>query len=85
MLGNGRVTVTADTLTQLGELGGERLQLTTGTLTNGGRLVGLSQLDVTSRGQMTNTADGALLGNGTATVTAAATSGFSARYWPVRK
>ncbi|ULR29337.1 hemagglutinin repeat-containing protein [Dickeya fangzhongdai] len=72
VLGNGRVTVTADTLTQLGELGGERLQLTTGTLENGGRLVGLSQLAVTSRGQLTNTAGGALLGNGTATVTAAA-------------
>ncbi|WP_406619296.1 hemagglutinin repeat-containing protein [Dickeya fangzhongdai] len=72
VVGNGAVTVTADTLTQLGELGGERLQLTTGTLTNGGRLVGLSQLEVTSRGQLTNTADGALLGNGAATVTAAA-------------
>ncbi|WOY04382.1 hemagglutinin repeat-containing protein [Dickeya fangzhongdai] len=72
VVGNGRVTVTADTLTQLGELGGDRLQLTTGTLENGGRLVGLSQLEVTSRGQLTNTADGALLGNGTATVTAAA-------------
>ncbi|AYH48267.1 hemolysin BL-binding protein [Dickeya fangzhongdai] len=71
VLGNGAVTVTADTLTQLGELGGDRLQLTTGTLTNGGRLVGLSQLDVTSRGPLTNTADGALLGNGAATVTAA--------------
>ncbi|WES88354.1 two-partner secretion domain-containing protein [Dickeya fangzhongdai] len=70
VLGNGRVTVTADTLTQLGELGGDRLQLTTGTLENGGRLVGLSQLDVTSRGQLTNTADGALLSNGAATVTA---------------
>ncbi len=72
VLGNGRVTVTADTLTQLGELGGDRLQLTTGTLENGGRLVGLSQLEVTSRGRLTNTAGGALLGNGTATVTAAA-------------
>ncbi|UWH05540.1 hemagglutinin repeat-containing protein [Dickeya fangzhongdai] len=72
VLGNGAVTVTADTLTQQGELGGDRLQLTTGTLTNGGRLVGLSQLEVTSRGQLSNTADGALLGNGTATVTAAA-------------
>ncbi|WP_422699791.1 beta strand repeat-containing protein, partial [Dickeya fangzhongdai] len=72
VLGNGAVTVTADTVTQLGELGGERLQLTTGTLENGGRLVGLSQLEVTSRGQLSNTADGALLGNGAATVTAAA-------------
>ncbi|WP_107759505.1 hemagglutinin repeat-containing protein [Dickeya sp. Secpp 1600] len=70
VVGNGRVTVTADTLTQLGELGGDRLQLTTGTLENGGRLVGLSQLEVTSRGQLTNTADGALLSNGAATVTA---------------
>ncbi|WKV50843.1 hemagglutinin repeat-containing protein [Dickeya fangzhongdai] len=72
VVGNGAVTVTADTVTQQGELGGERLQLTTGTLENGGRLVGLSQLDVTSRGRLTNTAGGALLGNGAATVTAAA-------------
>ncbi|WPD75910.1 hemagglutinin repeat-containing protein [Dickeya fangzhongdai] len=72
VVGNGVVTVTADTVTQQGELGGNRLQLTTGTLENGGRLVGLSQLAVTSRGQLTNTAGGALLSNGTATVTAAA-------------
>ncbi|WP_033570988.1 beta strand repeat-containing protein, partial [Dickeya undicola] len=72
VVGNGGVTVTADTLTQQGELGGERLHLTTGTLTNGGRLVGLSHLDVTSRGALTNTADGALLGNGVTGITAAA-------------
>ncbi|MCI4183683.1 hypothetical protein MRP14_19940, partial [Dickeya dianthicola] len=44
------------------------------TLTNGGRLVGLSQLDVASRGQLTNLATGALLGNGAATVSAQALS-----------
>ncbi|WP_263062899.1 hemagglutinin repeat-containing protein [Dickeya dadantii] len=71
VLGNGAVTVTADTVTQQGDIGGDRLWLTTGTLTNGGRLVGLSQLDVTSRGQLTNRATGSLLGNGTAGVTAA--------------
>ncbi|WP_456264093.1 beta strand repeat-containing protein, partial [Dickeya solani] len=71
VLGNGAVTLTADTVTQQGDIGGDRLQLTTGTLTNGGRLVGLSQLDVTSRGQLTNSAGGSLLGNGAATVTAA--------------
>ncbi|NUA46381.1 Filamentous hemagglutinin [Dickeya solani] len=70
VLGNGAVTLTADTVTQQGDIGGDRLWLTTGTLTNGGRLVGLSQLDVTSRGQLTNTAGGSLLGNGTAGVTA---------------
>ncbi|WP_416135355.1 hemagglutinin repeat-containing protein, partial [Dickeya solani] len=70
VLGSGAVTLTADTVTQQGDIGGDRLQLTTGTLTNGGRLVGLSQLDVTSRGQLTNTAGGSLLGNGTAGVTA---------------
>ncbi|MBJ2341022.1 hypothetical protein JFB35_21130, partial [Dickeya solani] len=58
VLGSGAVTLTADTVTQQGDIGGDRLQLTTGTLTNGGRLVGLSQLDVTSRGQLTNTAGG---------------------------
>ncbi|MCA7015244.1 hemolysin BL-binding protein, partial [Dickeya dadantii] len=71
VLGNGAVTLTADTVTQQGDIGGDRLWLTTGTLTNGGRLVGLSQLDVTSRGQLTNRATGSLLGNGTAGVTAA--------------
>ncbi|WP_455424159.1 hemagglutinin repeat-containing protein [Dickeya dianthicola] len=71
VLGSGAVTLTADTVTQQGDIGGDRLALTTGTLTNGGRLVGLSQLDVTSRGRLTNTAGGSLLGNGTAGVTAA--------------
>ncbi|MEI7395095.1 hemolysin BL-binding protein, partial [Dickeya dadantii] len=70
VLGNGAVTLTAGTVTQQGDIGGDRLWLTTGTLENGGRLVGLSQLDVTSRGQLTNTAGGSLLGNGTAGVTA---------------
>ncbi|MCI4239496.1 hypothetical protein, partial [Dickeya dianthicola] len=70
VLGNGAVTLTADTVTQQGDIGGERLWLTTGTLENGGRLVGLSQLDVTSRGRLTNTAGGSLVGNGTAGVTA---------------
>ncbi|NKI74446.1 hemolysin BL-binding protein, partial [Dickeya sp. CFBP 2040] len=70
VLGNGAVTLTAQTVSQQGEMGGDRLQLSTGELTNAGRLVGLSQLDVTSRGQLTNTADGALLGNGVTTVTA---------------
>ncbi|WP_420025872.1 beta strand repeat-containing protein, partial [Dickeya dadantii] len=70
MLGSGAVTLTADTVTQQGDIGGDRLALTTGTLTNGGRLVGLSQLDVTSRGLLTNRATGSLLGNGTAGVTA---------------
>ncbi|RNM21853.1 hemolysin BL-binding protein, partial [Dickeya undicola] len=70
--GNGVVTLTAQTVSQQGELGGDRLQLDTGTLTNGGRLVGLSHLDVTSRGTLTNTADGALLGNGVTGITAAA-------------
>ncbi|WP_368266066.1 hemagglutinin repeat-containing protein [Dickeya chrysanthemi] len=72
--GNGAVTLTADRVTQQGDIGGEWLTLTTGELTNGGRLVGLSQLDVTSRGQLTNSADGALLGNGAAGITAAALS-----------
>ncbi len=71
VLGSGAVTLTADTVTQQGDIGGDRLALTTGTLTNDGRLVGLSQLDVTSRGQLTNRATGSLLGNGTAGVTAA--------------
>nr|WP_279629678.1 filamentous hemagglutinin N-terminal domain-containing protein [Dickeya dadantii] len=71
VLGSGAVTLTADTVTQQGDIGGDRLALTTGTLTNGGRLVGLSQLDVTSRGRLTNRATGSLLGNGTAGVTAA--------------
>ncbi|WP_284602905.1 hemagglutinin repeat-containing protein [Dickeya dadantii] len=70
VLGSGAVTLTADTVTQQGDIGGDRLALTTGTLTNGGRLVGLSQLDVTSRGRLTNRATGSLLGNGTAGVTA---------------
>ncbi|WP_278190188.1 filamentous hemagglutinin N-terminal domain-containing protein [Dickeya dianthicola] len=72
--GNGAVTLTADRVTQQGDIGGERLQVTAGTLTNGGRLVGLSQLDVASRGQLTNLATGALLGNGAATVSAQALS-----------
>ncbi|NPE53612.1 hemolysin BL-binding protein, partial [Dickeya dadantii] len=70
VLGSGAVTLTADTVTQQGDIGGDRLALTTGTLTNDGRLVGLSQLDVTSRGRLTNRATGSLLGNGTAGVTA---------------
>ncbi|TYL40770.1 beta strand repeat-containing protein, partial [Dickeya sp. ws52] len=70
--GNGAVTLTADRVTQQGDIGGERLTLTTGALSNGGRLVGLSQLDVTSRERLTNTADGALLGNGVANVSAQA-------------
>nr|WP_027711988.1 hypothetical protein [Dickeya chrysanthemi] len=72
--GNGAVTLTADRVTQQGDIGGERLTLTTGALTNGGRLVGLSQLDVTSRERLTNTAGGALLGNGVASVSAQALS-----------
>ncbi|WP_029729529.1 hemagglutinin repeat-containing protein, partial [Dickeya dianthicola] len=72
--GNGAVTLTADRVTQQGDIGGERLQVTAGTLTNGGRLVGLSQLDVASRGDLTNLATGALLGNGAATVSAQALS-----------
>ncbi|WP_246859100.1 hemagglutinin repeat-containing protein [Dickeya oryzae] len=71
VVGNGAVTLTAQTLTNAGELGGDRLQLDSSTLTNGGRLVGLSHLDVTSRGALTNTADGALLGNGVTGITAA--------------
>ncbi|GAB7203175.1 hypothetical protein OS12_46230 [Dickeya oryzae] len=50
VVGNGAVTLAAQTLTNAGELGGDRLQLDSSTLTNGGRLVGLSHLDVTSRG-----------------------------------
>ncbi|WP_038927227.1 hypothetical protein, partial [Dickeya chrysanthemi] len=72
--GNGAVTLTADRVTQQGDIGGERLTLTTGTLSNGGRLVGLSQLDVASRGDLTNLATGALLGNGVANVSAQALS-----------
>ncbi|WP_240632752.1 hemagglutinin repeat-containing protein, partial [Dickeya lacustris] len=67
---NGRVALETGTLWQQGDIGGGQLWLTAGSLSNGGRLVGLSQLDVASRGQLDNA--GSVLGNGAVNVSAAA-------------
>ncbi|WP_371327844.1 beta strand repeat-containing protein, partial [Dickeya sp. CSL RW240] len=69
VLSNGRVSLETGTLWQQGDIGGGQLWLTADTLSNGGRLVGLSQLDIRSRGQLDN--GGSVLGNGAVNVYAA--------------
>ncbi|AIK14231.1 hemolysin/hemagglutinin-like protein HecA precursor [Pectobacterium atrosepticum] len=64
LLSDGEATITADRLTQTGEIAAGTLSLTTGTLENGGRVLGTNGLTVTNRDALLNHADGELLTNG---------------------
>ncbi|WP_273543753.1 hemagglutinin repeat-containing protein [Pectobacterium carotovorum] len=64
LLSDGDAVITADHLTQRGEIVAGRLNLTTGTLDNGGRVLGSNGLTVTNRNELINRAGAELLTNG---------------------
>ncbi|WP_173361606.1 hemagglutinin repeat-containing protein [Pectobacterium atrosepticum] len=64
LLSDGEATITADRLTQTGEIAAGTLSLTTGTLENGGRVLGSNGLTVANRDALLNHAGGELLTNG---------------------
>ncbi|MCH5084122.1 hemagglutinin repeat-containing protein, partial [Pectobacterium versatile] len=64
LLSDGDAVITADRLTQRGEVVAGTLSLTTGTLDNGGRVLGSNGLTVTSRDELINRAGAELLTNG---------------------
>ncbi|AUH00625.1 hemolysin BL-binding protein [Prodigiosinella confusarubida] len=70
LLSNGLLTVQAGTFSQAGETGAGQLQVTTGSLDNRGRLVGLTDLDLNSSGSLTNYRGGEILGNGASALSA---------------
>ncbi|MFJ5359588.1 hemagglutinin repeat-containing protein [Pectobacterium sp. CHL-2024] len=64
LLSDGEAVITAGRLTQSGEIAAGTLNLSTGTLDNGGRVLGSSGLTVTNRDELINHAGGELLTNG---------------------
>ncbi|ACX88282.1 filamentous hemagglutinin family outer membrane protein [Pectobacterium parmentieri WPP163] len=64
VLSDGEAAITAERLTQSGDIAAGTLNLTTGTLENGGRVLGLNGLTVTNRDKLLNRAGGELLTNG---------------------
>ncbi|MEI7206947.1 hemagglutinin repeat-containing protein [Pectobacterium carotovorum] len=64
LLSDGDAVITADHLTQRGEIVAGTLSLTTGTLDNGGRVLGSNGLTVTNRDELINRAGAELLTNG---------------------
>ncbi|MDY4384874.1 hemagglutinin repeat-containing protein, partial [Pectobacterium aroidearum] len=64
LLSEGETVITADRLTQSGEIAAGTLSLTTGTLDNSGRVLGSNRLTVTNRDELLNRAGGELLTNG---------------------
>ncbi|SHG12251.1 hemagglutinin repeat-containing protein [Pectobacterium carotovorum] len=64
LLSDGDAVITADHLTQSGEIVAGTLSLTTGTLDNGGRVLGSNGLTVTNRNELINRAGAELLTNG---------------------
>ncbi|MBA0164230.1 hemagglutinin repeat-containing protein, partial [Pectobacterium versatile] len=64
LLSDGDAVITADRLTQRGEIIAGTLNLTTGTLDNGGRVLGSNGLTVTNRDELINRAGAELLTNG---------------------
>ncbi|WJY16916.1 hemagglutinin repeat-containing protein [Pectobacteriaceae bacterium CE90] len=71
LLSNGLLTVQAGTFSQAGETGAGQLQVTTGSLDNRGRLVGLTELALNSSGSLINYHSGEILSNGTSALSAA--------------
>ncbi|MFJ5443385.1 hemagglutinin repeat-containing protein [Pectobacterium sp. CHL-2024] len=65
LLSDGEAVITAGRLTQSGEIAAGTLNLSTGTLDNGGRVLGSSGLTVTNRDELINRAGAELLTNGT--------------------
>ncbi|MEI7123500.1 hemagglutinin repeat-containing protein, partial [Pectobacterium versatile] len=64
LLSDGDAVITADRLTQRGEIIAGTLNLTTGTLDNGGRVLGSNGLTVTNQDELINRAGAELLTNG---------------------
>ncbi|WP_326489625.1 two-partner secretion domain-containing protein, partial [Pectobacterium versatile] len=64
LLSDGDTVITAAHLTQSGEIVAGTLNLTTGTLDNGGRVLGSNGLTVTNRDELINRAGAELLTNG---------------------
>ncbi|WP_319000112.1 hemagglutinin repeat-containing protein [Pectobacterium versatile] len=64
LLSDGDAVITADRLSQSGEVVAGTLSLTTGTLDNGGRVLGSNGLTVTNRDELINRAGAELLTNG---------------------
>ncbi|WP_228287711.1 hemagglutinin repeat-containing protein, partial [Pectobacterium carotovorum] len=64
LLSDGDAVITADRLSQNGEIAAGTLNLTTGTLDNGGRVLGSNGLTVTNRDELINRAGAELLTNG---------------------
>ncbi|WP_276207155.1 hemagglutinin repeat-containing protein [Pectobacterium brasiliense] len=64
LLSDGEAVITADRLTQSGEIAAGTLHLTTTTLDNSGRVLGSSGLTVTNRDELINHAGAELLTNG---------------------
>ncbi|WP_326490152.1 hemagglutinin repeat-containing protein, partial [Pectobacterium versatile] len=64
LLSDGDAVITADRLSQNGEIAAGTLSLTTGTLDNGGRVLGSNGLTVTNRNELINRAGAELLTNG---------------------
>ncbi|WP_326489415.1 hemagglutinin repeat-containing protein [Pectobacterium versatile] len=64
LLSDGEAVITAAHLTQSGEIVAGTLNLTTGTLDNGGRVLGSNGLTVTNRDELINRAGAELLTNG---------------------
>ncbi|WP_409308717.1 hemagglutinin repeat-containing protein [Pectobacterium sp. B1J-3] len=64
VISDGDAAINAERLTQRGEIAAAALQLSTETLDNRGRVLGMNGLTVTNRGNLINHADGELLTNG---------------------
>ncbi|WP_315974985.1 hemagglutinin repeat-containing protein [Pectobacterium polaris] len=64
LLSDGEAIITADRLTQTGEIAAGTLNLTTNTLDNGGRILGSHTLTVANRDELINRAGAELLTNG---------------------
>ncbi|MEQ9843263.1 hemagglutinin repeat-containing protein [Pectobacterium brasiliense] len=64
LLSDGDAVITADRLTQTGEMAAGTLNLTTNTLDNGGRILGSHGLTVANRDELINRAGAELLTNG---------------------
>ncbi|UYX08495.1 hemagglutinin repeat-containing protein [Pectobacterium cacticida] len=72
LLSDGEAVITADRLTQSGEIAADTLSLTTTTLDNSGRVLGSNGLTVTNRDELLNRAGGELLTNGAGRLDSAA-------------
>ncbi|MEI7409519.1 hemagglutinin repeat-containing protein [Pectobacterium aroidearum] len=64
LLSDGEAVITADRLTQSGEVAADTLSLATTTLDNSGRVLGSHSLTVTNRDELLNRTGGELLTNG---------------------